>query len=93
MSTPGPPSDPKRQRALELRNQERKQRLVAHRSRDFEEAEAWDLDYWQAHSPEERLSALVAIHRDVELAERAKRESLASEDEKLQRSMKTDPSE
>lgn len=44
----------------------RKSRMVAHRTTSFEEAEAWDLDFWQSRSPEERLSALVAIRRDVE---------------------------
>ena len=32
----------------------------------FEEAEAWDLDFRQRQSPEQRLSALVAIRRDVD---------------------------
>ncbi len=44
----------------------RRSRIVAHRAANFREAEAWDLDFWQRQSPEERLSALVAIRRDVE---------------------------
>jgi len=40
--------------------------MVAHRAVNFEDAEVWDLDFWQSRSPEERLSALVAIRRDVE---------------------------
>lgn len=54
---------------LEERSRERRTRMVAHRARSFAEAEAWDLDFWQQRSPEERLSALVAIRRDVELVE------------------------
>ena len=54
---------------LELRSQRRRQTLEAHAARSPEEAEAWDLDYWQRRTAEERLSALVAIHREVALIE------------------------
>ncbi len=57
---------------LEERSRERRARIVAHRAASFAEAEAWDLDFWQRRTPEERLSALVAIRRDVELAEAAR---------------------
>lgn len=57
---------------LEERSRERRERLVAHRAASFAEAEQWDLDFWQRCTPEERLSALVAIRRDVELAEAAR---------------------
>lgn len=40
--------------------------MVAHRAASFEEAEEWDLDFWQNQSPDQRLSALVAIRSDVE---------------------------
>lgn len=40
--------------------------MVGHRAASFEEAERWDLEFWQNCSPQERLSALVAIHRDVQ---------------------------
>jgi hypothetical protein len=49
--------------------------METHRTRSFAEAVAWDLDYWQRRTPEERLSALVAIHRDVELVEAARSEA------------------
>lgn len=55
--------------SFEERSEERRKRLVAHRARSFAEAERWDLDFWQSVTPEERLSALVAIRRDVELVE------------------------
>jgi len=58
--------------SLEERSQERRKRMVAHVTTSFEDAEAWDLDFWQKMSPEERLSALVAILRDVELVEAAR---------------------
>lgn len=58
---------------LEERSRERRRRIVGNRAASFEEAEAWDLAYWQQRTPQERLSALVAIRRDVELAEAARR--------------------
>lgn len=56
---------------LRERSEARRRRLVAHRARTFEGADARDLEYWQSLRPEERLSALVAIRRVVELAEAA----------------------
>lgn len=55
--------------SMEQRSAERRKRMVAHRARSFADAERWDLDFWQSVTPEERLSALVAIRRDVELVE------------------------
>ena len=46
--------------------------MVAHVATSFEDAEAWDLDFWQKLTAEERLSALVAIRRDVEVVEAAR---------------------
>jgi hypothetical protein len=57
---------------IEDRSLERRQRMVANRARTFQDAEAWDLDFWQQRTPEERLSALVAIRRDVEVVEAAR---------------------
>jgi hypothetical protein len=54
---------------LEERSRLRRERLVAHRATGHQDAEEWDLDFWQARTPEERLSALVAIRRDVEVVE------------------------
>lgn len=59
---------------LEDRSRDRRRRIVANRVTSFEQAEAWDLDFWQSMSPEERLSALVAIRRNVELVEKARGE-------------------
>lgn len=44
----------------------RKSKIIAHRAANFREAEAWDLEFWQRQSPEQRLSALVAIRRDID---------------------------
>jgi hypothetical protein len=54
---------------LEERSRRRRERLVAHRARSYAEAEVWDLEFWQSQTPEARLSALVAIRREVELVE------------------------
>ncbi len=58
--------------ALAARSRLRRERLVAHRASSHADAEAWDLDFWQSQSPEDRLSALVAIRRDVEAVEAAR---------------------
>jgi hypothetical protein len=58
--------------SIEERSRERRKRMAAHSAASFEDAEAWDLDFWQKMTPEERLSALVAIRRDVELVEAAR---------------------
>jgi len=47
------------------RSAERRKRLVANRAAGFEEAEKWDLEFWQSQTPQQRLSALVAIRRDI----------------------------
>ncbi len=52
--------------AIAARSRLRRERMVAHRAKGHADAEAWDLEFWQSQSPEDRLSALVAIRRDVE---------------------------
>jgi hypothetical protein len=49
--------------------------MEANRTRSSADAEAWDLDFWQRRSPDERLSALVAIYRDVAQVEAARGEA------------------
>ena len=58
--------------SLEERSRERRRRMVAHVASSFEDAESWDLEFWQSMTPEERLSAFVAIRRDVEKVEAAR---------------------
>jgi hypothetical protein len=55
--------------SLEERSAERRRRMVGHRATSHEDAERWDLEFWQSLTPEDRLSALVAIRRDVEAVE------------------------
>ena len=42
----------------------RRKRIVAHRAAGYQDAERWDLEYWQKQTPQMRLSALTALHRD-----------------------------
>lgn len=60
--------------SLEERSAFRRKRMKTHRATNFADAERWDLLFWQLLSPEERLAALVALRRDVEKVEEAKRE-------------------
>ena len=57
---------------IKERSAARRKRIVAHRATDFKDAENWDLDFWQSQTPEQRLSALVAIRRDVIKVEQAR---------------------
>ena len=50
---------------LQKRSVSRRRRIVAHRTKSFAEADAWDLEFWQSQTPEARLSALVAIREDI----------------------------
>lgn len=58
---------------LEERSRNRRACIEVHRATSFEDAEAWDLDFWQRRTREERLSALVAIRREVEMVEASRR--------------------
>jgi len=49
-----------RERAIE-----RKKRIVGNIAANFEEAEQWDLEFWQRQGPEARLSALMSIRDDL----------------------------
>lgn len=47
------------------RASQRRKRIVVHRAHGWEDAERWDLEYWQKQTPQARLSALVAIREDI----------------------------
>jgi len=55
---------------MKERSAERRKRIIIHRAKNFEDAEKWDLEFWQSQTPEARLSALVAIHRDIEMVKK-----------------------
>jgi hypothetical protein len=48
-----------------MRAAERCAHVVANRATSFDDAERWDLQYWLQKTPQERLSALMAIHSDI----------------------------
>jgi len=50
---------------LRQRSVQRRRRIVAHRTKSFADADAWDLEFWQRQTPEARLSALMAIREDI----------------------------
>jgi hypothetical protein len=50
---------------LKQRSAARRKRIVGHIAKNFEDAEQWDLEFWQSQTPEMRLSALVAIRNDI----------------------------
>lgn len=52
-------------RSLKKRSEYRRKIIVGHRATSFKDADLWDIEFWQSRSPEERLSALVAIRNDV----------------------------
>ena len=64
-----------REPGLKERAARRRRTIVANRAANFKEAEDWDLDFWQSLTPEQRLSVLVDIHRDVEKVEQARSRS------------------
>jgi len=58
--------------AIKARSKERRKRIVANRAANFEAAEQWDLDFWQKQTPQQRLSALVSIRKDILKVKRAR---------------------
>ena len=46
---------------------------MTHKASSWSEAEEWDLAYWLACTPEERLEAFMALREDVRKAEAASR--------------------
>lgn len=63
---------------IKERSLKRRKRMVAHRATSFKDAEDWDLDFWQDQTPEERLSALVAIRRDIMKVNQAHNHTVSS---------------
>jgi len=67
---------------IKERSSKRRKRIFANLAANFKEAENWDLHFWQNQTPEECLSALVAIRRDVMKVEQARmRNDGAAKDE------------
>ena len=54
----------KDEQEMARRRLERTRRMVTNRARSFEEADEWDLSFWQAHTPQERINALEELRAD-----------------------------
>lgn len=50
---------------LRQRSVVRRRRIVANRTTSYKVADDWDLEFWQRQTPQDRLSALVAIRNDI----------------------------
>jgi hypothetical protein len=50
---------------MKKRSDIRKQKIQANRAVNYQDAESWDLEFWQQQTPEARLSALIAIRKDA----------------------------
>ena len=50
------------------RSKRRRETMKTHRAEGFEDADRWDLMFWQEQTPQERLAALLAIRRDIRKA-------------------------
>jgi len=59
--------------SLKERARERRRRMVVHVAHSHEEAEEWDLAYWQSLTPQQRMAALEALKRDAETIKRGRR--------------------
>lgn len=66
--------------SLEERARIRKMRMAFHRAASFDDAERWDLEYWQSVTPEERLEAYMAIRREVALVQASRKSDDAKQD-------------
>lgn len=55
---------------MKQRAKERRRRIETHLATSHEDAERWDLEFWQRQTPQQRLSALVAIRDDIEKIKR-----------------------
>ena len=57
---------------LKERSRQRRKRIVGNVANSHEEAEQWDLEFWQKQTPQQRLAALEAIKRDVQKVRRGR---------------------
>ena len=52
---------------MKERSQERPKRMKVHLAKDYADAEQWDLEYWQQQTPQQRLSALGPIGKNIDV--------------------------
>ncbi len=51
--------------SVKQRRDERTSRIQANIADGFSDAEQWNLEFWKRQSPQDRLSALVALRNDL----------------------------
>lgn len=56
--------------------------MEGNKASTWDEAERWDLEFWQRRTPQERLSAVVAIQRDLEAIQPATAEPLDTDEKR-----------
>jgi len=54
------------------RAEERRRRIVGHVAHSHEEAEEWDLAYWQGLTPRQRMAALETLKQDAKKIKRGR---------------------
>lgn len=70
---------------LRKRSAQRRKRMVGPVAANHEEAEDWDLEFWQRLDPEARLSALIDLLREVELVQASRKNPRRQEDVRVLR--------
>jgi hypothetical protein len=58
---------------LKARAKKRRASMVGNHSATHQEADDWDLEFWQTAGAEARLSALVALHKEADIVRRARK--------------------
>ena len=58
--------------SLAERGRLRRLKIQTYQARNYQDAEDWDLKYWQSQGPEGRLNAYMAIRDDIEKVNQAK---------------------
>ena len=53
------------EREMKQRADARRKRIVGNVAENHEDADQWDLEFWQKQTPAMRLSALVALRNDL----------------------------
>ncbi len=67
----------KKRNAFIKKNLESKKRrlkkIVVHIAHSWEEGEKWDIEYWQKFSPQQRISAVESLRKELEAIRNARK--------------------
>jgi len=56
-----------------VKKEKKTRKVIAHVARSWEEAEKWDIEYWQKFSPQKRISAVESLRREWEAIKNARK--------------------